>query len=273
MKTSGADFPEVVWGEMELLGISHYHQRGGVQPVPHGIPPGRELVELVTGGRGWVRDGDTWREVVPGHLLWHGPGAETIGRSDLEAPYRCLAVNLKTDRKKGLGIPRFSLCPDPEVVKAFTDEVVKCFFDPAFDRRVLLRYVVSRLLFWVHGSRFLQRRAELPEAVGETLEWIDRNYARPCRVEELAKRVGWSAAHLHYTFRLHLGKSPHKMLMARRLRAAQEALASTGHPIKRVAVESGFADASALIHAFRATQGITPTAYRKRYIGPMAKGA
>ncbi|SDU20164.1 Helix-turn-helix domain-containing protein [Verrucomicrobium sp. GAS474] len=269
MKTS--DPRPIQFDRLKLLGLSHYHQSPGVHPVPKMIPPGHELIELMTGGKGWVREGEEWREVVPGDLIWHKPGDDSIGRSEWENPYRCLAIALQSDRPEGLGIPRFSRWPEVEERNAFVSETVKAFYNPAFDRHLLLHYAVSRLLFSVYRFSRQQEQAKLPEPIREALKWIDRNYAEPCSVEALAKRVGWSAAHLHHAFRLHLGQSPHKALMARRIRAAQEQLASTRHPIKRVAVECGFADASALIHAFRGSQGMTPTAYRRQQIGPLSR--
>ena len=62
-------------------------------------------MELVTTGRGWVRDGGDWREVTAGHLLWNDSGDETIARSDFADPYRCLAVRLRVTRGKKPAIP------------------------------------------------------------------------------------------------------------------------------------------------------------------------
>ncbi len=270
MKPSAPPFPWPDYNQLSLLGVTHYHQQREIDPIPVTLPDYHERVELVTGGRGWIQEDERWREVTPGDLIWNKPQDDTIGRSDWKNPYRCLAVTLKTSKKKGLGIPRFSRCSEHEERNSFVAETVKCFFTPEFDRRVLLRYTVERLLFWVHCSRHFQEQQQLPEEIRTVLSWIDQHYSHSCPIESMAARVGWSASHLHRVFRIHLGKTPHKMLMSRRIRMAQEQLASTRYPIKRVAVECGFADASALIHAFRASQGITPTAYRKRHIGSLA---
>ncbi len=248
-----------------LEGISHYHQPPGIHPRPAAIPPFYERIELMTGGRGWISVGDGWREVLPGDLIWNKPGDYTIGQSDFEDPYRCLSVTLRGDKPEGLGFPRFSVWANLEEVKQFTQETVKLFQDEAFDRSVLRNYVVSRLLFCLHLH---QRQAgrELPVPIRLTLDWIGKNFSKPCSVAEIARVAGWSPAHLHHAFVRHLGMTPHQAVVRERLRAARERLVSSPQPVKWIAVECGFGDASSFTHVFKAAVGMTPGAYRKRYL-------
>jgi len=246
--------------------VSHYHQQHGIHPSFITIPPFYERVELMTGGRGWISDAGTWREVLPGDLIWNRPGDPTIGRSDFENPYRCLAVTLVSPRRAGLGLPRFSKVADLEAALAFTDETLKLFRDDTFDRRALCDYVLGRLLFWVRLHQHQAQKPEFPTAIEGALEWMEKHFAEPCPISDLARQAGWSTAHFHDAFRRHLRTTPHKVLARHRLRAARERLVSTSHPVKRIATECGFADASALIHAFKADAGLTPSAYRKRYM-------
>ena len=250
---------------LRLEQISHYHQLPGVHPRPVPIPLYYERIELVTGGRGWIADGDGWREVFPGDLIWNKPGDYTIGRSDFENPYRCLSVTLKGSKPNGLGLPRFSRWPNLEEVKQFTHEVARLFQDEGFNRVVLRDYAVGRLLFCLHTH---QHRAggELPPPLRLTLDFIRRNFAQPCSVAEIAKVAGWSSAHLHHAFVRHLGMTPHQAVLRERLRAARERLVSSPQPVKWIAVECGFGDASSFTHVFKAAMGMTPGAYRKRYL-------
>ncbi len=252
--------------EVDVQRPSHYHQRHGFHPVPQTIPPFCERVELMTGGRGWIWHEGQWREVLPGLLIWNSPGDQTIGRSDFENPYRCLSLNIFSKFRHGMGIPRFSQVANLEEVKAFTEEIVRLSFDDHFDRRVLGDYVVSRLLFWMCLHEQQARHTELPPPLQAALAWIEQHYAEKCPVEELARQAGWSVPHFHEAFRKHLGTTPHQFLARHRLRAARERLVTTSHPVKRVAADCGFADASALIHAFKAEVGTTPKAYRHRYM-------
>ncbi len=220
----------------------------------------------MTGGRGWIWHQGAWREVLPGLLIWNKPGDQTIGRSDFENPYRCLSLNLVGKSRAGLGLPRFSQVANLEEVTTFTEEAVKLFLDESFDREVLRDYVLARLLFWVRLHQRQARHTELPPPIQASLEWIEHHFATRCPVEDLAKQAGWSVPHFHEMFRKHLQTTPHQVLARHRLRAAREKLVSTSHPVKRIAADCGYADASALIHTFKAEMSLTPSAYRKRYL-------
>ncbi|HSI86511.1 MAG: helix-turn-helix domain-containing protein [Candidatus Methylacidiphilales bacterium] len=246
--------------------LYEYHQRPDIHPSAAIIPPYYERVELMTGGRGWINDNGAWREVLPGDLIWNKPGQRTIGRSDFKNPYRCLAATIVTPQSHGMGVPRFSQVADIEAVVLFTHEVIALFRDDTFDRDALTEYVLARLLFWVRMNEHRVQKPELPPAIDESIKWMEKHYAEPCSIGEMAKRAGWSAAHFHEAFRQAVGTTPHKMLARYRLRAARDCLVSTSHPVKRIATDCGFADASALIHAFKADTGLTPSAYRKRYM-------
>ncbi len=262
-----ASLRKIAPDDLKLDRVFHYHQKTGSHPNPFQIQPYHECAELVTGGRGWVEEKGIWREVIPGHIVWNKPGDFTIGRSDFVNPYRCLAIQFRTTKRKGLGIKRISICPDPEAVAAFADEAIKLFVDEGVSRSVLGNYLAGRLMLWVHRHSLDKGRMGLPPGVQRALEWIELHYADACPVEQIARQAGWSSAYLHHMFRHFLGITPHQALRQRRLRAAREQLVSTSHSVKRIAVECGFADSSALIHAFRADLQTTPKNYRLQQAG------
>jgi len=250
-----------------LIFVSHFHQAHGRNPKAFPLPPFHERVEVVTGGRGAIRDGGRWRDVEPGDLIWNGPGDETIGRSDFADPYRCLAVMLACRRRNGTGMPRFSRWADIDEILAFTHECVRLQRDEAFDREALREYVLSRLVFRVRLHQHEAGRNELPAPLLAALRKLEEDHGGPCRLTDLAEVSGWSAAHLHEMFRRHLQTTPHQMLMRLRLRKARERLVSTSQPVKQVAVECGFSDPAAFANAFRARVGVTPGEYRQQFRG------
>ena len=247
---------------IELEGLSHFHQEAGRHPRPYVILPYHEWVELVTGGRGWIRHGEEWREVLPGDLIWNSPGEETIGRSDFENPYRCLSVNFRVRRAKGMGMPRFSKWPDIEEINVLASESVRLLLDDSFERQVLCDYLFSRLLFQVRLFERASRASRYPAPLCAAMARIERDFAQPLRLEDLAREAGWSVPHLHAEFQKHAQITPHQMLLQKRLHAAKERLISTWEPIKNIAVECGFADMAAFGHAFKAHTGQTPREYR-----------
>ncbi len=254
----------------ELLRVSFYQQPPGCHPgQPPGLPPrrwalppGREVVELVTGGRGWVRSGDAWVEVRAGALIWHVAGDQTIGASDWAAPYRCLAVAFRVGRARGRRADRISWWPEPDAVERFSRELLHGLAEGGLARETLLHYAYGRLLYESHRGR--QRSPEWPEPLRRAIAWLEAHAAGPCPVEEVAREAGWSLAHLHAVFRERLGVTPHQFVLERRLRIAREWLALTQRPIKQIAVEAGFGTAAAFCRTFRARVGLTPQAYRQR---------
>jgi len=242
-----------------------HRQPPNQHPLPKNVgtvAPNAEMVQLLLGGRGWTRDGDEWHEVTAGDLIWDGPGNENISRSDFENPFSCLAVGFQVSRKEGMGIRRFSRWNDLEEINRLASEVLRMMWNPEFDRSALCDYLYFRFLYQVRLYELSLKTANCPPAVAAVVERIERDYAQPLRLEDLAKESGWSVSHLHSEFRKHTRTPPHRMLMQKRLQSARARLLSSNAPIKQIAQECGFFDLPAFVHAFKAQTGQTPGAFR-----------
>lgn len=250
-------------GQIALVSGGRYQQPAGVHPVPFRIPPGRVIVELGLGGKGWVRHAGAWHDVDPGDLLWHRAGEETIARSDFERPYLCLALALHVPARFSAHPPRIHRGIDPSAARDFAREVTQALTEDEPDRELVRDFVIARLALWIRQCETRARRRALPAPLQEVLAWIEAHHAERCGLPELARVAGWSSAHLHAVFRAHLGVTPHRWVLDLRLRSARARLAGTLDPIKRIAVECGFADSSAFIHVFRKATGVTPAIYRR----------
>jgi len=256
---------------LALVSVSHYHQAHGVHPRPRIIGDHYEHVEVVTGGRGWVNHGGKWREVQPGDMIWNAPGDQTIGRSDLENPYRCLAVSFKVAEANGRGLPRFSFWPDLEALWDLTKLACRLFPDEHFEREALRDYLEERFLFQLRLHERASRSERYPAPIRAVMKRIETDFAQPLPISELAKTAGWSAAHLQEAFRRYVDATPHQWLLRQRVRAAKEFLVSSSEPLKQIAVRCGFPDAASLSHTFKAHNGQTPGAYREHYLHFYAK--
>lgn len=248
---------------LKLENVNHYHQRHGMHPHPLALSAHSVCIELLTGGRGWVLSDDQWVEVKPGDLICHQAGHYTIGRSDFENPYSCLAVRFTRDTEGWLDVPRLSHWAERDEVKRFTQEAVALYVDERFDNQHLGEYLFSRLVFQARLFHFHRRDERLPAPLRRVLHRMEYDYAEPLPLVELSELAGWSEPHLHAVFRQHLRLSPHQYLIERRLRAAKERLSSSNAPIKQIAVECGFSSAAAFCAAFRRHAGRTPATYRR----------
>ena len=71
-----------------------------------------------------------------------------------------------------------------------------------------------------------------------------------------------SASHLIRCFRKHLACTPHEYLLQYRLRRFKRLLQATEDSVEAIAGVCGFHSASRFARAFKAVDGMTPTAFR-----------
>ena len=109
-------------------------------------------------------------------------------------------------------------------------------------------------------------RTDRPEPATEllapALKYIQRGYAQPIALEELAAHCGMSASHLIRCFKKHLSCTPHEYLLQYRLRQSKRLLQATEDSIEEIADACGFNSASHFARTFKAVNGMTPTAFR-----------
>jgi AraC family transcriptional regulator, L-rhamnose operon regulatory protein RhaS len=91
---------------------------------------------------------------------------------------------------------------------------------------------------------------------------------QPCSLDAWAHSTGCSADHLSRVFLQRTGERPTAFFQRRRLLHAEHALIYADESISQIAHRLGFADSAHLSRQFRAAQGITPLAYRKRFRVP-----
>ncbi|WP_355660239.1 AraC family transcriptional regulator [Halomonas salifodinae] len=93
--------------------------------------------------------------------------------------------------------------------------------------------------------------------------FIDRHLASHLTVADLAQEACLSEAHFSERFRHQTGLPPYQYLLRKRLEAAHRLLVSSRLPLSEVAALSGFANQSALSHAFRRRYGHPPSQLRR----------
>jgi AraC-like DNA-binding protein len=93
-------------------------------------------------------------------------------------------------------------------------------------------------------------------------EHIEKHYARPLTIEQLARMAGLSVFHFIRAFRAAHGQTPHQFLRDRRLERAKELLVTTAMPVTEVCAAVGFQSLGSFSTLFRKSTGETPAAYR-----------
>jgi AraC-like DNA-binding protein len=100
---------------------------------------------------------------------------------------------------------------------------------------------------------------------------IDREYARPLDVTELARGVHMSAGHLSREFRAAYGESPYSYLMTRRIERAMTLLRRGDLSVTEVCFAVGCSSLGTFSTRFTELVGVPPSAYR-RLSGEAARG-
>ena len=93
---------------------------------------------------------------------------------------------------------------------------------------------------------------------------MDREYARPLDVSELARAALMSTAHFSRQFRATYGETPYAYLMTRRIERAKLLLRRGDLSVTEVCLEVGCTSLGSFSARFTELTGETPTAYRAR---------
>ncbi len=92
---------------------------------------------------------------------------------------------------------------------------------------------------------------------------MDREYAKPLNVEELARGAHVSAGHLSREFRRVYGESPYSYLMTRRIERAMTLLRRGDLSVTEVCFEVGFSSLGTFSTRFAELVGVPPSTYRR----------
>ncbi len=101
--------------------------------------------------------------------------------------------------------------------------------------------------------------------IRKALQYIRTHAVLGAEVDELCRHLGVSRKTLDRHFHAHAGKTPHELILQRRVEYARRLLRETHEKLEAVAFSSGFNDVRTLARAFVRHEGVSPAAYRKRF--------
>ncbi len=102
---------------------------------------------------------------------------------------------------------------------------------------------------------------------------IDREYAQPLDVEELARSVHMSAGHLSREFRRAYGEPPYAYLMTRRVERAMALLRRGDLNVTEVCFAVGCSSLGTFSTRFTELVGVPPSTYRRQAAEALAERA
>lgn len=271
---SGEEFP--LWSFVEEQGDTALH---GHRFVEVAFLTGGEVGHCTPFGLERVRRGDVL--VIPeGGLHGYEEAAKCRLINLLFAPHRLplqlldlythpgyrrlFMTDVETFERLG-GYPRLTLPPGVfRQVRGCLKEIIRIEQGDAPGRRCrMMGYlmVILSLLADLCGGK----PEEAPPARGgvdRVVRYLNGNFQRQIRLEELARMAAMSENSLLHHFSGMIGTTPMKYLTRLRIRYAAELLHNTDMPVAEVAESAGFADPAYFSRAFRRETGLAPLDYR-----------
>jgi AraC-like DNA-binding protein len=150
---------------------------------------------------------------------------------------------------------------------------------PVLHRRQAFRWYVSTKtpLFdandQVVGLAGAMYQVDQPEEMAKHLQemlpvtrYVEEHYTETISMAHLARISGMSSTHFNRRFQQLLRMTPTQYVRTLRIQVARQLLTTTTRTLTDIATSIGFTDQSHFTKRFRETTGLTPDAYRQRFV-------
>ena len=222
-------------------------------------------VIVVAQGRKEVQIGKDTLTYDPSRYLLTSVDLPTVTRvSEASEQFPCLAVSMKLDLSiireflsrdefPRLGAPAdrpaISICPVTVEFLSALCRLLDLLSNPEdipFLSGLLEREILYRILRGPEGARLraIATLGDPSHRITKAITWIKSNYARPLRVEGLAKVSGMAVSTLHHNFRTLTAMSPLQYQKQIRLQAARARMLADDVDAATVAFEVGYESVS-----------------------------
>ncbi|WP_275545869.1 GlxA family transcriptional regulator [Pseudomonas sp. Marseille-Q0931] len=109
-------------------------------------------------------------------------------------------------------------------------------------------------------------RSHGDEAILRVQDWMAAHFAEPCNIDELATRFGFGVRNFKRRFKDATGLPPLAYLQGLRLEKAKELLETTRLSVETITSRVGYEDSNSFRRLFCQRVGVSPTAFRKRFL-------
>jgi AraC family transcriptional regulator, arabinose operon regulatory protein len=113
------------------------------------------------------------------------------------------------------------------------------------------------------SARLSGKISESGRRFDSVMQWARNHMGPQMGVKAMAREAGLTRTYFSRVFTAETGMTPVAFLMETKLTTAKNLLLNSGKPVRQIAQESGFADASHFCRQFFAKTGLTPARYRR----------
>jgi len=172
-----------------LESVGHYISGPGGADRPLVIPENFLLFELITEGAVYSPGGNDLHGV--GAVFAHNPGQSTVSRTPGDGHYACMTVRYRLDRlSQRFSWPRVFQWAVVSQALRFSEEILFAFHHTDHDHGVLGELIWSQFRFRLEEFQRSVKHRSIPPLVANVMSHMDRHYAEPLGVEDLAARFG-----------------------------------------------------------------------------------
>lgn len=255
-----------VRGAVKLINVGSAKYTGDWHSMPHT----HTYAELfyVVGGQGHIQVEQELYPIAPGQLVILGPNVmhTEVSRNASPLEYVVLGIEgLELVSKEGEE-SRFRILDHPESVTACLGNILRETREGLPGSDTICQAYTEILV------TLLMRSTEVglggPAAVNSQCvavrRYIDSHFKEALTLEELAKVAHINKYYLAHTFKEEYGVSPIRYQLERRIEEGCYLLRQTDLSLAQISRILGFSSSSYFSQAFRNTQGMTPSQYRKQ---------
>lgn len=239
------------------------------------------LIKLCVSGEGTLDyDGQSYT-VRPGHLFWIDCMKSQYYRtSPAKGEWHLLWVHfygapceayykLFLTQNEG----RALVCPSSDMaIRSTLDTLLKLYVEGGntLQDDVQASAMLTQLMSHCIHAAGVHSTNRLPNYVIDARSYINLHYAERITLDDLSRSISINKFYLQKLFKRCIGLSPNEYLIHTRLTHAKQLLRSTSQPINQIAMDVGINNIGHFITLFKRYEGITPSAYRRRWYNPDA---
>lgn len=124
---------------------------------------------------------------------------------------------------------------------------------------------LSRLQKELLAKRIAARDDEEGKPIRNAKRYIQKHFAEPLTLEEVAQTTGFSVSYFSTLFKKETGEGFNKYLTKIRMEEAKVLLRETSQSVAEICQQVGYLDLKHFTHTFHKATGLTPGEYRKLY--------
>ena len=239
--------------------------------VPHKIPQGCELVEVLTGGEVFFEHNGRIRRFSRGAIFWHAAGESTIWDTTRTSPYRCTVFLFAVNSGKR-ATPRVSFWRGSSQSLEDFLRFARSWFERSPQDPLLCDYCFSTLAAQ-SGAPADANSSVMPETgkisanskLYKLIHHIGKNLSTSLNIETLCRISGISRNKLFAEFKRELGMTPHNFIIECRIAEARRMLEESSMSIKEISDSCGFENIEVFYRTFKQFTSLPPGEYRSSY--------